>query len=231
MPKAIKKKIVKKAATEIEVKGVLSRLKKAVSEKKGVFIGAAAAVIIFFSAGAGFLAYSNTARNNAEKLGYEAYKLYYGLYQKEPVVPKEEQYKKALEKFKKTYDTKKSPASLFYIASCYYELARYEDTLTTLKEMNRKFPDDERFIPLSYFKMAMASLKKGSNDEALNFLEILYKYKTGAYKDLSLIEAGKILETMGRHEEAKRKYEELTKDMPWSPFAEEAKARIGENKS
>ncbi|MDP3259163.1 MAG: hypothetical protein Q8M34_01060, partial [Thermodesulfovibrionales bacterium] len=59
---------------------------------------------------------------------------------------------------------------------------------------------------------------------------VLYNYKTGTYKDLSLIESGKILEAQGKAEEAKKKYEELVKDFPQSAFAEEAKARIERKK-
>ncbi len=230
MPKPIKKKVVKKTTTEIEVKGVISRLKNYAGQNKNVFIGAIGALVISAAAITGFFIYSGDTKNKAENLTYEAYKIYYGLYQKQPIT-KEEQYKKAAEIFKKAYDTKKSPVSLYYIANCYYEMGKYEDALNTLKELNQKFPDDERFVPLSYYKMAMVSLKKGNSDEALKFLDILYNYKTGAYKDLSLLETGKILDAIGKAEDAKKKYEELTKTFPQSPFIEEARGRIGEKKS
>lgn len=230
MPKPIKKKIVKKTTPEIEVKGIISRLKESAGKKKGVFMAITGAIVISAAVITGFFIYNNTLKNKAEKLEYEAYKIYYGLYQKQPVI-KEEQYKKAADMFKKAYDTKKSPVPLFYISNCYYEMGKHEDALNTLKELNQNFPDDERFVPLSYYKMALVSLKKGSNDEALKFLDILYKYKTGTYKDLSLMESGKILEAMGRAEDAKKKYEELTKNFPGSPFVEEAQAKIGKEKS
>lgn len=230
MPKPIKKKVVKKTTPEIEVKGIISRLKENARKKKGVFMATIGTIVISAAVITGFFIYNNTLKNEAEKLEYEAYKIYYGLYQKQPIT-KEEQYKKAAYMFKKAYDTKKSPVSLFYIANCYYEMGKYEDALNTLKELNQRFPDDERFVPLSYCKMAMVSLKKGSNDEALKFLDILYKYKSGTYKDLSLMESGKILEAMGKAEDANKKYEELTKNFSGSPFIEEAEAKIGKKKS
>lgn len=229
MPKSIKKKVAKKTIPEIEVRGFISKLKEYAAEKRSVFIGAIVAIVISAAAIAGFFIHSSNIKGTAEKLEYEAYKIYYGLYQRQPIV-REEQYKKALEIFKKAFDTKRSPLSLYYIANCYYELERYDDALDTLKGLNQKFPDDERFIPLSYYKMAMVSLKKGNNDDALKFLDMLYNYKTGMYKDLSLIESGKILEAAGKAEDAKKKYEELTKNFPQSPFKEEAEAKIGEKK-
>lgn len=229
MPKPIKKKIVKKTTSGTDASGTLSRLKKSAGERKRFLITAVAAVILSVIAIGGFFLYSNTQKNKAQKLEYEAYKIYYGLYQKQPAAS-EERYKKAAEVFKKAYDARKSPVSLYYIANCYYELGEYEDSLNVLKDLNQKFPDDEKFVPLSYYKMAMISLKKGSAEEALKSLAVLYNYKTGTYKDLSLIESGKILEAQGNAEEAKKKYEELVKDFPQSPFAEEAKARIERKK-
>lgn len=229
MPRPIKKKIIKKTATEVEVKGIISKLRESIVNNKSVFISVIALFIVSVGAIAGFFIYSNNIKVRAEKLGHEAYKIYYRLYQKQPVT-KEEQYKHALELFKKAYDTKKSPLYLFYIASCNYEMGRYDDAMNTLKELNQKFPDDERFVPLSYYKMAMINLKKGNNDEALKSLDVLHNYKTGTYKDLSLIESGRILEAMGKAEEAKVKYQELIKNFPRSPFMEETTAKIGEKK-
>lgn len=229
MPKPIKKKIVKKATSGTDASETLSRLKKSAEERKRFLITAVAAVVLSAIVIGGFFLYSNTQENKAQKLEYEAYKIYYGLYQKQPVAS-EERYKKATEIFKKAYDVRKSPVSLYYIANCYYELGKYEESLNALKNLNQKFPDDEKFVPLSYYKMAMISLKKGSAEEALKSLAVLYNYKTGTYKDLSLIESGKTLEAQGNVEEAKKKYEELIKDFPQSPFAEEAKARIERKK-
>jgi len=229
MPKPIKKKIIKKVSGP-EAGETLSRLKKSVEERKRFLITAGAAVILAVVAIGGFFLYSNTQKNKAQKLEYEAYKMYYGLYQKQPVSI-EERYKKAEELFRKAYNTRKSPVSLYYIANCYYELGEYEESLNTLKELNLKFPDDDKFVPLSYYKMALINLKKGNAEEALKSFAVLYNYKTGTYKDLALIESGKILETQGRAEEAKKKYEEVIKDFPQSPFAEEAKAIVEKKRS
>jgi len=229
MPKPIKKKIVKKTTLGTEASVTLSRLKKSAEGRKSFLITALAAVVLSVIAIGGFFLYSNTQKNKAQKLEYEAYKIYYGLYQKQPVAS-EERYKKAAEIFKKAYDIRKSPVSLYYIANCYYELGEYEESLNVLKDLNRKFPDDEKFIPISYYKMAIISLKKGSAEEALKSFAMLYNYKTGTFKDISLIESGKILEAQGNVEDAKKKYEELIKDFPQSPFAEEAKARVERKK-
>jgi len=229
MPKPIKKRAAKKQTSEIEVTGAISKIKDSIGKDRNTFVGIVVASIIAIFVIAGFFMYSSNTKNKAAKLEYEAYKIYYGLYQKQPI-SKEEQYKKAAELFKKAYDTKKSPVSLFYVANCYYELGKYEDSLKALKELNQKFPDDERFVPLSYYKMAMASLKKGDNNEAIKHLEVLYNYKAGTYKDLSLIESGRILESVGRIDEANKKYEELAKNFPQSPFIEEAKERLESNR-
>ncbi len=229
MPKAIKKKIVKKTTAELEMKGVVSKIKEYTEKKKNVAIIAAAAILIFIAAVSGLFIYSRNNERKAERLEYEAYKMYYGHYLKQPISA-EEQYNKALDLFKKAYDARKSPVSLFYIANCYYETGRYDETLTALNELNKRFPDDERFVPLAYYKMATVSLKKGSSEDALKFLDILYKYKTDSFKDLSLIQSGRILEALGRKEEARKKYEELTKNFPQSPFLDEAQARIGTKK-
>ncbi|MBT9537238.1 MAG: tetratricopeptide repeat protein, partial [Nitrospirae bacterium] len=151
MPKPIKKKIVKKTTSGTDASGTLSRLKKSAEERKRFLITALAAVVLSVIAIGGFFLYSNTQKNKAQKLEYEAYKIYYGLYQKQPVAS-EERYKKAAEIFKKAYDVRKSPVSLYYIANCYYELGEYEESLNALKDLNRKFPDDEKFVPLSYYK-------------------------------------------------------------------------------
>ena len=230
MPKVIKKKTAKPVKTEEGVKNVLHDTREFISEKQRILFPAAIALIIVSLAVAGFFIYRANIRNQAAVLEYEGYKLYYGLYQKQPL-QKEERYQKALEKFRKAYDGEKSPVSLFYIAGCYYNLGKYDDAMKALRELNERFPDDEKFVPLSYYKMAMIALRKNDREGALKLLDTLYNYRTASFKDLALMESGLILEAMGRKEDAAKKYGELAKNFPGSPFVEEAKAKLADRKS
>ncbi|MCL5023923.1 MAG: tetratricopeptide repeat protein [Nitrospirae bacterium] len=225
MPKAIKKKAAKPVKTEEGMRNVIQGAREFVGEKRRVLLPAVVALVVIIIGAAGFLLYRANMKSRAATLEYEGYKIYYGLYQKQPL-QKAEQYRKALEKFQKAYDAVKSPYSLFYVASCYYEMDRYDDALKTLKELNQRFPDDERFVPLSYYKMAVIDLKKGDKEAAMKVLDTLYNYRTGSLKDLALLESGRVLDSMGKKEDALKKYEELTKNFPDSPFIDEAKARI-----
>jgi predicted negative regulator of RcsB-dependent stress response len=229
MPKAIKKKIPKKTApTEAEVTERLSSLKDTLKERQRTALQIGGAVLVIVIALVSFLVYSHTSQKKARMLEYQAYKIYYS--NPAPASNREELYKKAQDVFKKAYDTKKSPLSLFYIASCYYELGNYEEALKTLKDFAQRYSNDDRFIPLVYQKMAMTYIKKGDLNEAKKTLDALYNLKGDIYKDLALMEYGRLLEKEGKLDEAKKKYEELTKKFPDSPFVNEAKARLQEKK-
>lgn len=229
MPKTIKKKVAKPARPEEGVKSAIHATREFVGERQKTVLSIIAAAVIVLVAAAGLLIYRSHAKDNAAVLEYEGYKIFYALHQKQPL-KKEEQYQKALEKFQKAYETGKSPFSLFYIASCYYALGKYDDATKTLKELNTRFPDDERFVPLSYYKMSIISLRKGDREGALKLLDTIYNYRSGSFKDLALVESARILEAMGRKDDSMKKYEELTKNFPGSPYVEEAKAKLEQKK-
>ena len=230
MPKLIKKRVSKKTSdTEVEVEEKLSSLKDTLKERQKTALTFGAGIVIIIVAVVGFLVYSSTSQKKARMLEFEGYKIYYGNPQVQ-TVNKEEQYKKALDVFRKAYDTKNSPFPLFYVAACYYELGKYDDALKTLKDFTQKYPNDERFSPLAYQKMALTYIKKGDIKEAEKTLDTLYSLKGEIFKDFSLMEYGKLLEKEGRVEEAKKKYEELAKKFPNSPFKDEVKAKLAEKK-
>lgn len=230
MPKAIKKKIPKKAAdTESEVKDRLSTLKETLKQRQKSVLRYGTLILAVIIAVSGFLFYDYYSRKKAETLTYEAYKSYYNLYQKQPVT-RVDQYTKALDLFKQSYDVRKSPVVLLYIADCYYELGRYDETLKSLKDFTQRYSSEERLIPLAYEKMSMVYEKKGDTKEAMKSLETLYNLKGYIYKDFALIEYAKLLEKEGRTEEAKKKYKELTEKFPNSPFKAEAEAKLSEKK-
>ncbi|MFN3480055.1 MAG: tetratricopeptide repeat protein [Thermodesulfovibrionales bacterium] len=229
MPKVIKKRTVKKQKPEEEIKTIITSTKGLIAKKQKIILPVVAIIsAVILIIGGGFI-YKASQIKKAHALEYDAYKTYYNLYQKQPI-EQMARYQQALDKFKKAYSVKKTPLSLFYIASCYYGLGRFDDAMKALQELNQRFPDDENFVPLSYYKMAMISLKKGDNDVAIKTLQTLYNYKIGSFKDLALIESARILEGMDKKDEALKKYEELTKNFPNSPFIEEAKAKLGNKK-
>jgi tetratricopeptide (TPR) repeat protein len=117
-----------------------------------------------------------------------------------------------------------------YIAGCYYELGRYDEAITTLKDFTQRYSKEEKFIPLAYEKMAMAYERKGDTKEAMKALEALYNLKGDIYKDFALIESARLLEKEGKTEEAKKKYKELSDKFPNSPFSDAAKAKLSEKK-
>ena len=220
MPKAIKKRVSKKTGdTEVEVQERLSSLKDTLKERQRMVLKIGAGIVIILIAVVGLLVYSSNSQKKARMLEYEGYKIYYSNQQVQPI-NKEEQYKKALDTFKKAYDTKNSPFSLFYIAATYYELGKYDDALKTLKDFTQKYSNDEKFIPLAYQKMALANIKKGDINGAEKTLDTLYNLKGDIFKDFALMEYGKLLDKEGKVEEAKKKYEELAKKFPNSPFIE-----------
>lgn len=221
MPKAIKKKVAKPARKEEDVKSIIHHARESIARRQKsllpVFIGSAAIILLI----AGFFIYRSHMNTKADALEYEAYQIYYGLHQKQPL-PQADQYQKALEKFREAYDARKSAYPLFYIADCYYDMGKYDDALKALKELNERFPDDERFIPLSTYKMAVISLRKGDRDGALKLLDSLANSRTDTLRDLALAESANILASMGKTEESARKSEELKKNFPNSPFAQTA---------
>ncbi len=230
MPKAIKKRLPKKITnTEGEVKDKLTDLRDSLMARQKTMVKYGSIVLMAIVLIAGFLFYIYSSQQKAKELEYEAYKVYYNVYQKQPL-SREEQYKKALDIFKKAYDTRKSPVALFYIAGCYYELGQYDDALNTLKEFAQRYSNEKRFIPLIYQKMAMVYLRKGNINEAMNAIDSMYNLKGDIYKDLALIEYARLLEREGKIEEAKKKYEELTTQFPDSPFSDEAKTKLSGKK-
>lgn len=229
MPKAIKKRVAKKISGESEVKDKLASLKDTIKERQKTVLQYGAIILVAIIAISGFLFYNYTSKKKARMLEYEAYKIYQNIYQTQPI-NRDERYKKALDMFKNSYDTRKSPSVLLYIAGCYYELGRYDEAIKTLKDFTQRYSNEEKFIPLAYEKLAMIYVKKGDTKEAMKALEALYNLKGDIYKDFALIEYARLLEKEGKTEEAKKKYKELSERFPNSPFSDEAKAKLSEKK-
>jgi predicted negative regulator of RcsB-dependent stress response len=233
MPRAIKKKSRKKnvgVGAENEVVDRLSDIRDQLREKqKTVVIYGVTALTVIVAVAAIFLYRYNTAEKS-RRLEYEGYKTYYGEYQKQPAAGPEH-FQKALDLFQQAYQAKKSAKLLFYVASSYSELGKYDEAMKSLNELIKDYPSDKDILPLAYQKMADIQLRKGDKDAALKSLNTLYMSGGNIYKDLALVESARILESQGKKDAALAKYKELAEKFKDSPYFAEAEGKLGEKKA
>ena len=230
MPKAIKKRVKKKdVVATADVAHRLSDIKDRLREKQKTLLTYGITAVVIALAVAGMLLYRYNADERARQLEYEGYKAYYNQYSKIPL-SSQERYQKAVDFFKQAYSIRKSPRSLLYMATSYYELGRYDEALNVLNDFIKQYPSEKDLLPLAYEKLAAVQMKKGNTPEALKTLDTLYKLPGAIYKDTALFESAGILEGEGKKEEALSKYKEITEKFKDSPYYEEAKSKLGEKK-
>ena len=230
MPKQIKKRLPKKSSdTEEEVKDKLVTFVDTFKDRQKKFISYGVVILVIIIAVIGFFMYSFNVQKNATHLSYDAYNIYYDVYQTTPLTEKERD-EKALTLFTQAYETKKSPRALLYIASCYSDLGKYDDAIKTLKDFTARYSNEQSMLPIAYMKLAQVYKRKGDTDEALKTLDSFSHFKSDTFKDFALMESGRILEKEGKRQEAQARFNELTTRFPHSPFFEEAKAKTAEKK-
>lgn len=208
MPKIIKKRVEGKSRSEGNIVETVIDIRQRLKEKQRTMVYFVVTFLFAVSAIVALTVYIRTNTSRALELEAEGQKLFYSLSRAESAAPSES-YRKALEIFKKSYETKKRPLVLLHIANCYYAIGNYDETIKTLTELNSK-GSDQNLLSLSYYKMAAAYTKKGDMDNALKAYDNIASLKGGALQDVALLESGKILDAMGKSDEAKKKYKELT---------------------
>lgn len=221
MPKAIKKRIEKKIHTgEENIHDAVVDIRERFKQRQQTLVYSAIIFVLATAAVITLAVYFKTTSARALELENEGQKIFYGNTQ----LPTSERYKNALDLFKKSYAAKKKPHVLLYIADCQYELADYDEAIKTLKELNNQ-TSDPKFTALSNFKLGMTYAKKGDTDNALAAFKTISSIKDAALQDLALMESGKLLELMGKTEDAKAKYKELENRFPKSPLVNEARGK------
>ncbi len=214
MPRPIKKRIVKKAESEEDLKSGIARFKEGIKEKsqnlKNIIIISLVVVLL----GGAFLTYNFYSRSRAERLFYEGYN---ALYMERAGINPVERYRTGLEALKKAYDMKPEPLTLLYISDGYLRLGYLDEALQSLQEFQKRYSNNRYLMPLCYQRMALIYKRKGLSDEALKVYDELYR-NGYTLRDLALYESARILQDMKRLEEASKKIELLKKDFPMSPY-------------
>ncbi|MCX7792787.1 MAG: tetratricopeptide repeat protein [Thermodesulfovibrionales bacterium] len=212
MPKPIKKKIVKKSEPEEEIASGLKkfreRLKDKVTDLRKILIISFTLILLV----AAFLLYTFYSSSRASRLFYEGYRIFFI---QTGVSPQD--YKKAIELLRKSYEARPDPVTLLYIIDAYYRTGAFDEALKQLQEFKNKYGDNKYLMPLCYQRMAMVYKKKGHHEEALRVYDELYK-NGSTFKDLALYESARILTELKRNDEAKNRIEQLKKEFPQSPY-------------
>ncbi|NTU43337.1 MAG: tetratricopeptide repeat protein, partial [Nitrospirales bacterium] len=204
MTKIIK---VKHEDTEKEIQETLTDLKVRLQQKQRTLTYAAGAFVLVVGTIVGVSIYLGTAKTKAMDKAAEGYSLFYGDFQNKFLSPGE-RYTKALAGFKESYNARKSPYALFYEAAASYELGDYDKCIKDLKELTNQ-TSDSKLLSLSYYKLAMAYMKKQDFKNAASTLTTITTIKDGSLQDMALLEIGKVAELTGRFDEAKKYYNDM----------------------
>ncbi len=104
MPKVIKKRVQRKdIPTEEDVKKKLSNIKSTIRQRQKMLLIYTIAILVIIISASSFLIYSHSLRKKSEAFEYKAYKIFHNINTR--FENQQEQYKKALELFKKAYNT------------------------------------------------------------------------------------------------------------------------------
>jgi TolA-binding protein len=216
---------VQHASQEENLRDTVDDIRSRIKAQQKLLVIALGVFLFVLIAGGGYFVYSKSAGEKADALQRDAYRVFYSDGAEQPSATGEN-YKKALDLFRKSYDEKKKADVLLYIAYCQYGLGNYDEAITTLKDLNAKF-SDPAIAPVAYYKLAETYLKKGDQTNAIAALNSIVGLN-GIYQDMALMELAKIFEMQGKKEEAVAKYKELVAKYPTSALAAEAKARAGQ---
>jgi tetratricopeptide (TPR) repeat protein len=228
MPKAIKKRVSKKAGIkEEDVKSKALNTLNVLKEKSRILVYALSGLVLLGAITAGVMIYSYSEKRKAYSLETEAYDYYYNI-NLVPPLSDEQRYEKALELFQESLNTKPSPTALFYKGNSYYNLNDYDNAVETYNNFIAQYADEDVLLPLVFRKLASAHFKKKENTKALNTLDKLARYKNGIFGDIALILQARHYDSAAADnaEEAMKKYRELVRDFPTSPLVSEARAKI-----
>lgn len=230
MPKVIKKKPAKKRSVEEteEVKTAALHAFGAIKERQKIVIIITSVIAAIAVIAIVLKLYNSSQSNKSHELEMKANSIYYTVNPNNPL-PEAEKWKQALELYKQAVDIKATPAALYSLGNCYYNLGDYENAIKQYNTFADKFSNDDVILPLVHQKLASAYFNTGKSDKALEALANLAKIKNGVFRDTALSLEARHYEETGDTAKAQEKYRALVSEFPNSPWSAEATAKVSGN--
>ena len=129
--------------------------------------------------------------------------------------------KELFDKIVKSHGGSAADIARYYKANSEMEVGDVEPAITGYTEVVAKSGNNPVLSSLATMRLAEAYAAKGDKQNAADTLQNMIKAEKGYIKDAALYELGKLYESDGRTEDAKRAYDKLMKDYPASPYAKE----------
>ncbi len=223
-------KQMKKLMKEDEVATFVDRVIKWGQDNKTTVYGVVIALFVAIGLYVAITSYTSSKVEKSELAFSKATEIFYYKPQKNEKPKyknKEEQFKAALEEFKKlekgSYTKSVLLRAKFYRALCLLNLNNTVEAEKILEDLFSKAP-----YPLkTTIGLTLANVKSntGELDKAINILDTLLKQDTlkNPVKDYEILNKSRILVKEGKLKEAKELLNQLILDYPDSPFATDAK--------
>lgn len=174
----------------------------------------------------GFYLYNQKKLSDSKELETEAYQYYLGRL-KDSNLTAEQRFTKSAELFLEANKKNKNISYLLNAGYAYDQAGKHDKAIETL---NKVFElNDERFSNLAKIKISMIYLRNNEKENAVKSLNQVINSNSETMKDFAILQLAKIQERENK-EEALKLYEMLKSKYPQSPFAEEAKRLIEQNK-
>jgi predicted negative regulator of RcsB-dependent stress response len=200
-------------------------IRSRIKDRKKTVIIISAVVLLALLATGGIYMYGKDRTKKADSLRSDAYQAF-SVTLMQPAAASADNYKKARSLFRESYDVKARADVLLFIAYCNYGLGDYDEAIKDLTELTSKYRDSA-VLPLAYYKLSEAYLKKNDQAAALAALGSIEALNAG-YMDMAVMQAARILDLQGKTAEAKARYNELVTKYPDSAYAKEAKTRAAQ---
>jgi tetratricopeptide (TPR) repeat protein len=226
MPKQIKKRITKSSAVkEDDVRSTALRALDLIKEKRKHLLIVLSVVVLASVLYLALYLYNSSIEEKAYSLELDAYNYYYGV-NVDASMTEEERWRKALELYKQSVQTKPTPMARFYLGNSYYKLGDYGNAVKEYNTFIQTHGDEEEILPVLYQKLASAYFKINQTDKAIETLGALARTGNGIFKDTAIVLEARHYETEGQSEKAVEKYRELVSTFPASMWTNEARSKI-----
>ncbi len=216
-------------ADEAHLLSGMDRLVVFVEEHRGAILGGVAMVVMAAVLIGGGVWYVQRQAGEAAELTRQAMKLY-GDRPVDNPGKADENLKKAIGLYRQVVEhyprSPAAPVALYHLGNALVQTNDLAGGIGAYTTFANQYGANKPFLGLVYQRLALAQWLNGDREQAIKTFSAALAVPGLLNKDQILFELGRLEEALSRPEAAVARYQELTKDYPSSPFANEAGVRM-----